>query len=154
MKEITKERTKIEKYTVYQAVDGTEFTQKEECEKYEESALGVLRGKIKRLTVCEPQDAWTLMGGYDDHQVIAVKPQTEVDVDTILQWYYLEHSYILEDFRKSERERLEKAIMEAWENDDVVLFGINCEKEYYFINSLKNIINNLSSLTQKDSSSE
>ena len=152
MKEITKETST--KYTVYQAVDGTEFTQKEECVKYENSALGVLRGKIKRLTICEPQDAWTLMGGYDDHQVIAVKPQTEVDVDTILQWYYLEHSYILEDFRKAERERLEKAIMEAWKNSDIVLFGINCEKEYYFINSCRNIINNLSSLAQKDSSSE
>lgn len=152
MKEITKETST--KYTVYQAVDGTEFTQKEECVKYENSALGVLRGKIKRLTICEPQDAWILMGGYDDHQVIAVKPQTEVDVDTILQWYYLEHPYILEDFRKAERERLEKVIMEAWENSDIVLFGINCEKEYYFINSRQNIINNLTSLTQKDSSSE
>ena len=51
------EKDLITKYTVFQAVDGTEFSQKEECEKYEESALGVLRGKIKRLTICEPQDA-------------------------------------------------------------------------------------------------
>lgn len=152
MKEITKELTT--KYTVYQAVDGTEFSQKEECVKYEKSALGVLRGKIKKLTICEPQDAWMLMGGYDDHQVIAVKPQTETDVDTILQWYYLEHPYILEDYRETERKRLEDVIMEAWKNDDVVLFGINCEKEYYFINSRQNIINNLTSLTQKDSLSE
>ena len=151
MKEITKEHTKVEKYTVYQAVDGTEFTQKEECVKYENSALGVLRGKIKRLTVCEPQDAWTLMGGYDGHKVIAVKPQIEADADTILQWYYLEFPYILNDYRKTERERLEKVITEAWKNDDVVLFGINYEKEYYFINSRKNIIDNLSSLAQKES---
>ena len=154
MKEITKEHTKVEKYTVYQAVDGTEFTQKEECVKYEKSALGVLRGKIKKLTVCEPQNAWALMGGYDDHQVIAVKPQTETDVDTLLQWYYLEHSYILEDFRKAERERLEEVITEAYKNKDAVLFGINYEKEYYFINSRKNIIDNLLNLAQKDFSSE
>ena len=140
------EKDLITKYTVFQAVDGTEFSQKEECEKYEESALGVLRGKIKKLTVCEPQDAWTLMGGYDDHQVIAVKPQIEADVDTILQWYYLEHSYILNDSRKSERERFEEVITEAWKNDDVVLFGINYEKEYYFINSRQNIVDNLNSL--------
>ena len=152
MKEITKETST--KYTVYQAVDGTEFTQKEECAKYENSALGVLRGKIKRLTICEPQDAWTLMGGYDDHQVIAVKLQTEIDVDTILQWYYLEYPHLLKDFRKAERERLEEVITKAYKNKDVILFGINCEKEYYFINSRQNIINNLSSLTQKDSSSE
>lgn len=32
MKEITKERTKVEKYVVYQAVDSTEFNSMEECE--------------------------------------------------------------------------------------------------------------------------
>ena len=140
------EKDLITKYTVFQAVDGTEFTQKEECEKYEESALGVLRGKIKKLTVCDPQDAWTLMGGYDDHQVIAIKPLIEADIDTILQWYYLEHSYILNDSRKSERERLEEVITEAYKNKDVILFGINYEKEYYFINSRQNIVDNLNSL--------
>jgi len=140
------EKDLITKYTVFQAVDGTEFPQKEECEKYEASALGVLRGKIKKLIACEPKDAWTLMGGYDDHQVIAIKPQIEADVDTILQWYYLEHPYILENHRKSEKENFEEVITEAWKNDDVVLFGINYEKEYYFINSRKNIINNLNSL--------
>ena len=140
------EKDLITKYTVFQAVDGTEFSQKEECEKYEKSALGVLRGKIKKFVVCEPKDAWTFMGGYDDHQVIAVKPQTEADVDIILQWYYLEHPYILENNRKVERENFEEVIIEAWKNDDIVLFGINYEKEYYFINSRKNIINNLNSL--------
>lgn len=140
------EKDLITKYTVFQAVDGTEFSQKEECEKYEESALGVLRGKIKKFVVCEPKDAWTLMGGYDDHQVIAIKPLIESDIDTILQWYYLEYPYILENPRKSERERFEEIITEAWKNDDVVLFGINYEKEYYFINSRQNIINNLNSL--------
>ncbi len=140
------EKDLITKYTVFQAIDGTEFSQKEECVKYEESALGVLRGKIKKFVVCEPKDAWTFMGGYDDHQVIAVKPQTEADVDIILQWYYLEHPYILEDNRKVKRENFEEVIIEAWKNDDIVLFGINYEKEYYFINSRKNIINNLNSL--------
>jgi hypothetical protein len=140
------EKDLITKYTVFQAVDGTEFPQKEECEKYEKSALGVLRGKIKKFVVCEPKDAWTFMGGYDDHQVIAIKPLMESDIATILQWYYLEHPYILEYSRKSERENFEEVITEAWKNDDVVLFGINYEKEYYFINSRQNIINNLNSL--------
>lgn len=140
------EKDLITKYTVFQAVDGTEFSQKEECEKYEESALGVLRGKIKKFVVCEQKDAWTFMGGYDDHQVIAIKPLIESDIDTILQWYYLEYPYLLEDSRKAERERFEEVITEAWKNDDVVLFGINCENKYYFINSRQNIINNLNSL--------
>lgn len=140
------EKDLITKYTVFQAVDGTEFSQKEECEKYEESALGVLRGKIKKFVVCEQKDAWTLMGGYDEHQVIAIKPLIESDIDTILQWYYLEYPYLLEDSRKAVRKRLEEVITKAYKNKDVILFGINCEKEYYFINSRQNIINNLNSL--------
>lgn len=140
------EKDLITKYTVFQAVDGTEFSQKEECEKYEKSALGVLRGKIKKFVVCELKDAWTFMGGYDDHQVIAIKPLIESDIDTILQWYYLEYPYLLEDSRKAVRKRLEEVITEAYKNKDVILFGINCEKEYYFINSRQNIINNLNSL--------
>ena len=39
MKEITKERTITEKYTLYEAFDGQEFADKKECQKYEESAL-------------------------------------------------------------------------------------------------------------------
>jgi hypothetical protein len=31
MKEGIKERTNVEKYTVYEAVDGTQFTFKEDC---------------------------------------------------------------------------------------------------------------------------
>jgi hypothetical protein len=38
MKEVIKERTKVEKYIVYEAVDGTEFDFKEDCESYDNSA--------------------------------------------------------------------------------------------------------------------
>ena len=49
MKEVTKE--KVQKYTVYEALDGTEFHDKAECEKYEESAKGVVKARIAKLTV-------------------------------------------------------------------------------------------------------
>lgn len=57
MKEITKERTHVEKYTVYQASDGAEFINYEECKKYEDSALGVARGNIAKLVVGRSNDA-------------------------------------------------------------------------------------------------
>jgi len=49
MKEVTKE--KIQKYAMYEALDGTEFHDKAECQKYEESAKGVIRARIAKLIV-------------------------------------------------------------------------------------------------------
>ena len=72
MKEITKER--VQKYTVYEALDGTEFNDKAECEKYDESAKGVLMARIAKLIVGKG-DAWDIMGGYEDHDVVGFKMQ-------------------------------------------------------------------------------
>ena len=41
----------ITKVTKYEAIDGTLFSSKEECVKYEETAKCVLLGKYKRLVV-------------------------------------------------------------------------------------------------------
>lgn len=150
MKEITKERTKVEKYVVYQAVDGTEFITQEECQKYDNSALGVIRGKIKNLTVGEPKDAWVTMGGYDDHSVIAIKPRTEADVELIMQWIYLENPYYLNEAYNGNVKNLKDTALKALKGNDVILMGINCEKEYYFINSRQNIIDNLMALDKKE----
>lgn len=129
----------------YKAVDGTEFDSKEECLKYEKSALGVIKGKFSKLIVGEA-DAWKTMGGYDDHKVVAVKPSSQKDIDTILQFVYLEQPYYLDECRKAWRENFENILLMALGDNDTILFGLNCEEEYYFINSLKNITNNLNKL--------
>ena len=49
MKEITKEKSTS--YTVYQAVDGTEFLEKEQCKLYEQSAIGVLLAKLSNISI-------------------------------------------------------------------------------------------------------
>ena len=82
MKEITKER--VQKYTVYQAIDGTEFDFKEDCEAYDNSAKGVLRGKLKDLIVNDGYNGWDLMGGNEDNKilVISVPSQAAKDCNT------------------------------------------------------------------------
>ena len=47
MKEIIKEVKNT--YTVYQAIDGTEFDSKEECKKYEDTAKCLLLTKYRPL---------------------------------------------------------------------------------------------------------
>lgn len=150
MKEITKERTHTEKYTVYEAFDGQEFTDPHECLKYEKSALGVARGKIQSLVVSEDNDAWTLMGGLDDHEVVAIKFEAATDVDIFLQWVYLECPWYLEDSQKESKTVVEATARTAYSKEDVILMGKNCDGEYYFINSRQNIIDNLMNLDKKE----
>ena len=150
MKEVIKERTNVEKYKVYQASDGTEFMNYEECRKYEDSALGVVRGNVAKLIVGRTDDAWELMGGNDDNSVIAIKMNYAADVDLVKQLFLLEHPYYNETERKELKQKKFDIIEDAYNNNDVVLFGINCDGDYYFINSRLNIISNLNSLDKKE----
>lgn len=154
MKEITKERTVTEKYTLYEAFDGQEFTDKKECQKYEESALGVARGKVQNLFVSTGNDAWSLMGGCDDHEVVAVKLEKSTDTDTFLQWLYLECPWYLDDPHKERKAIVESIVNTTAEKNDVILMGRNCDGDYYFINSRQNIIDNLMALDKKEETNE
>ena len=154
MKEVIKERTTVEKYKVYQASDGTEFINYGECRKYEDSALGVVRGNVAKLIVGRSSDAWELMGGNDDNSVIAIKMNCAADVDLVKQLFLLEHPYYNSDERKEAKQKKFDTIDNAYNNNDVVLFGINCEGDYYFINSRQNIIDNLNNLAGKKDTQE
>ena len=149
MKEITKERTNVEKYKVYEAVDGTEFNTLEECVKYENSALAVARGKIQSLIISDGNDAWSLMGGCNNHEVIAIKLWNSTDTDAFLQWLYLENPWYLSDSYKERKAEVEAIVRIAFDRKDVILLGINCDGNYYFINSRQNIINNLMALDKE-----
>ena len=150
MKEIIKDKTIVEHYTVYQATDGTEFSSPEECRKYEESALGVIRSKIAKLIVYDTrkisgEDAWTIMGGCDDHDIVAVKMRNAADLDVVKQWLLLECPYYNSEGREELKAKRFEIFEETYNNGDVLIFGINCDNEGYFINSRQNIIDKLSS---------
>lgn len=151
MKEIKEEKVREVKdtFTYYEATDGTRFESSEECRKYETSALSVLRAKVKPL-MSEPKDAWTTMGGLDDHQVVAVSIPNEKDINVVLQWLFLECPWYLNDCHEKRKEEVVNTVNTAYTNQDVLLFGINCDNDYYFINSRQNIINNLNNLDKKE----
>ena len=147
MKEVTKE--KVQKYTVYKALDGTEFDDKAECEKYEKSAKGVIMARIAKLIVGKG-DAWTLLAGDDDHDVIGIKMQTGKDLEYVKQLFTFTCSWYGE-VRTAE---IFDIIEKAYDNDDIVLFGINCDGEYYWINSRQNIVDNLMNLGKTSDSQD
>lgn len=149
MKKITKERTKVEEYVMYQATDGTEFNSEVECANYEASARGVLRGRLKEFIVNDKYDCWDLMGGNEENKCLAIAVPTEEAKYIILQNYYLDQSWILTSSNTEHKARIDNTVQQAFENNDIVLFGLNCDGDYYFINSRQNIIDNLNNLTEK-----
>lgn len=146
MKEVTKEITQVQKCTVYVANDGTEFNNPDECKKYDDSALGVLRAKIAKLIVGKG-NAWEVMGSYDDHEVVAVKMHDIHDLDTVKQFFLAENPYCADGKHEEFKEKQFTIMDKAFKDTDCLLFGINYDGEYYFINSVGNVISNLQALT-------
>ena len=144
MKEIKKEKTITQTYLEYEALDGTIFSDKEECEIYDKSALGVLNYKVNRLKVGkEDMDCWDLCCGCDDNKCFALKPELPEDKDTILQWYLGHTPYLLNDAYKDSVNNIASKIQCALNERDIIFFGVNCDDEPYIMNTRNNIINNL-----------
>lgn len=144
MKEIKKEIIRKDYTYQYESFDGNLWDTKEECKKYEKSAEGVLKLKFQDLIVAK-DNAWNLMRGYEDNDVIGVKLIKEEDKDTVLQLYLMLNSHLLkEDERYKEwLDEYKSYINEAYENKDLLLMGINCEGEYYFIGPRNKFVDNL-----------
>lgn len=149
MKQITKEKTMP--YMVYQAVDGTEFDNAEECLQYERSAQGMLKAKLKKYIVWEGNE-YDLWRNDTEYNTVAVELKTQEAVDTLLHIYYLQHSYLLLDEHKKRREVFEALVDETFKNKDLLILGINCDNEYYYIDSRNNIVSRLLNLDKKDDS--
>ena len=79
------------KYRVaYVAPDGSEFDTQEECLKYEKSALGVLRSRLKAIEVFRgsEEDLFTICGSCDDDVSVFV-PRTVDDIYLLRQMILL-----------------------------------------------------------------
>lgn len=150
MKEIKEEvkREVVEVHIYYEALDGTKFNNKEECVKYEDTAFCVLKAKLKPLIVTEEFCAWDIMGGCDDNSIFGLKLSTAEDADILKQWLLLDCSYLNKEEYKKRKDELFAKIDSAI--GDIFIMGINCDEEWYVINSRKNIINNLNNLDKKD----
>jgi len=143
MKEIKKERTTTQTYYEYEALDGTIFDDKEECLNYENTAKCVLKARVKRLIVTKEHDAWELMGGYDDHSVVGMKFQSEDDITAFLQYMCLQNSFYTKECGQGEFQKISGKCHTALICNDILLVGINCDEEYYIINTRNHIIDNL-----------
>ena len=148
MKEIKTEK-KI--YSIsYEAVDGTTFTCKDECEKYEQSAKAVLWAKFKKLVVKEGTEYSMFTIGCDDNTVYAIKMKTKADADVLKQLWVLDHDYLATTEKRSEykKEAFTK-IDTAYTEKDIIFVGEDCEGYTYIIDTRANFIENLQNIDKK-----
>lgn len=73
----------------YVATDGTEFDDKEQCLRYEKSALGVLKGRLAKFTLKTGSECDLFGGcGCDENNAHVVVPKTEDEVKVVQQIMY------------------------------------------------------------------
>ena len=89
MKEIKKEIIRKEYQTVYIATDGSEFYDKNECEKYEKSAMGVVSSRYKKFVVKSTTEEGLTKCGSGDYIIEVVKLTEYSDIDIVVQLYCL-----------------------------------------------------------------
>ena len=82
MEEILKEKTVA--YTMWQAEDGTQFSDSAECKKYEESAWGILFARLKKCVLNEgcPENVGLDYEEGSDNEYVVIAPKTQEDLDT------------------------------------------------------------------------
>lgn len=144
MKEITKEKKST--YTVYQAIDGTEFNSKEECQKYEDTAKCLLLTKYKPLVKRTVSEYDIFNTGSDEYMIdILQYLSSESDIDILIQLNRLYYSGRKpdDDFYDNMRSKLEKCL----KNRDIVLIGRGTEYDgydnFYLLTTLQEITDNI-----------
>lgn len=71
--------------TVYVAADGTEFDDRDECAKYDKSAVGVLKGRVKEMAIKDTNEDEIFSCGNCENRALVCVPKNQEDIDTIKQ---------------------------------------------------------------------
>ena len=151
MKEIKQEVIHKSYKTVYEANDGTPFDSKEECLKYEQSAVGILMVEFKELQVNFLTEEALFGVGSDEYFYSIVKLEDKDDIELIIRLYYILGSKAEESIAKT------KAIcLKALNEDDYLIIGRGYEYDrfdgFWMCGTLKDKLNNILKCCDKTAS--
>ena len=137
---------KVTKVTHYEAIDGTTFTTKEECVKYEDTAKCVLLTKYKPLVKRTASECDIFNTGSDEYMIdILQYLSSESDIDILIQLHrlYCSNRNLNDDFYNKMRSKLEKCL----KNRDIILIGRGTEYDgydnFYILTTLQDITDNI-----------
>lgn len=130
MKKIQREVVTKSYVDVFIANDGTEFKNQDECEKYDDSAKGVLLAKYAPMVVSKTNE-YALFGvGCEDNPVEIVRLKTQEDADIVLQLLILESPYLNDEDYKVRREKVLHHLNSAI--GDFLLIGRGYDEDCFF----------------------
>lgn len=121
----TETRTREQYYDVYIAMDGTEFNDKAECEKYEQSAKAVVNANYKRLIVGTNTEEAFFGFGCCDNGVEFVKVTSKEDADVVMQMNFIINPHMAEHPENFDTtiERMQNLLERAINEHDVLIVG-------------------------------
>lgn len=138
--------TREVKELVYEATDGTQFKDKAECKKYEESAKCVLLTKYKPLVVKESNPDELFHNGSEDDILDVIKITKEEDIDTVMQLYFYYNS---NEYSKERAPKIKDLLSRALaENDLVIIYRgyYDDVNSFYIHGTLNSIFENIKNL--------
>lgn len=144
MEKIIKE--KMQFYTLYRAIDGTEFKNENECLNYEDTAKCVLLARYNKLVRKSISEFSIFGSGNEEYMIDILNPlKDNNDVDCIFQLIRLYTSKFKKDpgseYYSNIRESLEKYL----DSKDILLIGRGTEglDEFWLYPTLQELINTI-----------
>lgn len=151
MKEIKQEVIHKSYKTVYEANDGTQFDSKEECLKYEQSAVGVLMVEFKELQVNFITEYELFDTGSEEYFYSIVKLEDKDDIELVMRLYYL-----LGTKTEEHVARAKAMCLKALDEDDYLIIGRGCEYDnfdgFWMYGTLKERLNRILKCCDKTAS--
>ena len=94
MKNIVIEKTEVKKFDAYEAIDGTQFFDREECRRYEQSAAGILLERLKKYEINRGSEYDIFDIGSEEWEVRVVVGDCSEIVNQLRMIFYPKHEYI------------------------------------------------------------
>lgn len=133
MRIIDRERI-IKKYdAVYVAYDDTEFVDKEECKKYEESAKCLLLSKYNKLVVKKDFEYNIFGCGSEDGYIDIVKVYCGEDIDVIMQTLGVINPHMLTEGQKEKYDKCKDILVRALDGDDLVFIFRGYDNDSFWV---------------------
>lgn len=142
MKEITITKTWNE--VIYQAIDGTKFTSKDECIKYDNTARAVIMSEYNELIISRTNEYELLGMGNSDAGIDVVGVKTYRDRQVIKKALIYNNQWLTEESNKDRLINLYNLINEAEIKKIPLIVNRGYENDNFWItNTVAGVINKL-----------
>lgn len=142
MKEITITKTWNE--VIYQAIDGTKFTSKDECIKYDNTARAVIMSEYNELIISRTNEYELLGMGNSDAGIDVVSVKTYEDKQVIKKALIYNNQWLTEESNKDRLINLYNLINEAEIKQIPLIVNRGYENDNFWItNTITGVIDKL-----------